>query len=136
MTRNLIFRIKFDVKIMEACTKEILDYTKFDLELCVFYLFIMFRIIFSKFFYDVIITRLDVMTSCCLFVSLSSLCFAILFIPSCWVLHILINSDSRVCLYIVLFFLEISIPAYLKSSIEDGRAVENFCNTLFKCINY
>ena len=31
-------------------------------------------------------------------------------------LHILINSDSRVCLYIVLFFLEISIPAYLKSS--------------------
>ena len=35
----------------------------------------MFRIIFSKFFYDVIITRLDVMTSCCFFVSLSSLCF-------------------------------------------------------------
>jgi hypothetical protein len=34
------------------------------------------------------------------------------------VLHILINSDSRVCLYIVLFFLEISIPAYLKSSME------------------
>jgi hypothetical protein len=33
-------------------------------------------------------------------------------------LHILINSDSRVCLYIVLFFLEISIPAYLKSSME------------------
>lgn len=57
----------------------------------------MFRIIFSKFFYDVIITRLDVMTSCCFFVSLSSLCFA---------------------------------------TDEDGRAVENFCNTLFKCINY
>jgi hypothetical protein len=35
------------------------------------------------------------MTSCCLFVSLSSLCFA---------------------------------------TDEDGRAVENFCNTLFKCI--
>jgi hypothetical protein len=37
------------------------------------------------------------MTSCCFFVSLSSLCFA---------------------------------------TDEDGRAVENFCNTLFKCINY
>jgi hypothetical protein len=35
------------------------------------------------------------MTSCCFFVSLSSLCFA---------------------------------------TDEDGRAVENFCNTLFKCI--
>ena len=33
-------------------------------------------------------------------------------------LHILINSDSRVCLYIWLFFLEISIPANLKSSME------------------
>ena len=44
-----------------------------------------------------VITRLDVMTSCCFFVSLSSLCFA---------------------------------------TDEDGRAVENFCNTLFKCINY
>ena len=40
---------------------------------------------------------LDVMTSCCFFVSLSSLCFA---------------------------------------TDEDGRAVENFCNTLLKCINY
>ena len=37
------------------------------------------------------------MTSCCFFVSLSSLCFA---------------------------------------TDEDGRAVENVCNTLFKCINY
>jgi hypothetical protein len=37
------------------------------------------------------------MTSCCFFVSLSSLCFA---------------------------------------TDEDGRAVKNFCNTLFKCINY
>ena len=37
------------------------------------------------------------MTSCCFFVSLSSLCFA---------------------------------------TDEDGRAVENFCNTLFKCSNY
>ena len=37
------------------------------------------------------------MTSCCFFVSLSSLCFA---------------------------------------TDEDGCAVENFCNTLFKCINY
>ena len=44
-----------------------------------------------------ILNCLDVMTSCCFFVSLSSLCFA---------------------------------------TDEDGRAVEKFCNTLFKCINY
>ena len=24
----------------------------------------------------------------------------------------------------------------LRDTDEDGRAVENFCNTLFKCINY
>ena len=35
---------------------------------------------------------------------------------------------------VLLFFVSLSSLCF--ATDEDGRAVENFCNTLFKCINY
>ena len=33
-------------------------------------------------------------------------------------------------------FFFVSLSSLCFATDEDGRAVENFCNTLFKCINY
>ena len=43
------------------------------------------------------------------------------------------NNTIR-CYDVLLFFVSLSSLCF--ATDEDGRAVENFCNTLFKCINY
>jgi hypothetical protein len=48
---------------------------------------------------------------------------------------ILRRHNNTIRCYDVLLFFCIS-KQFMFCTDEDGRAVENFCNTLFKCINY
>ena len=44
--------------------------------------------------------------------------------------------NNTIRCYDVLLVFFVSLSSLCFATDEDGRAVENFCNTLFKCINY